>query len=111
MSDDLDELKKKKLEEMQDSGGEVDAQESQEQQMRQKLKQQAAQLLTEEARSRLGNIRAVKPDLASTIELQLVQLDKAGQIPGKIDDEQLKRLLQKIQESEDEPDIKYSTPR
>lgn len=111
MSDDLDELKKKKLQEMQDSDGGPDVQESQEEQLRAQLKQQAAKLLTEEARSRLGNIRAVKPDLASTIELQLVQLHRAGQIQGEIDDDQLKRLLKKIQESDDDQDIKYSKPR
>ncbi|MDY6769215.1 MAG: DNA-binding protein [Candidatus Nanohaloarchaea archaeon] len=106
--DELEKLKQEKLDQME--GNEVDAEQQQEQ-IRQQLKQVASQILTDEARSRLGNIRAAKPDLASAIEYQLVQLHKAGQIQGKIDDDQLKRLLKRVQEEQDEQDIKYSTPR
>lgn len=114
MDDDtLEELKKKKMQEMQSSGADAaQAQQNQEEQMRKQLKQIASQILTKEARSRLGNIRAAKPDLASQIELQLVQLHRSGQIRDKITDEQLKNLLQQIQESsDDQPDIKYTNPR
>lgn len=106
--DELEKLKKEKMQEAAESG---EAQEQQEEQIRQQLKQIASQILTDEARSRLGNIRVAKPDLASAIEYQLVQLHRAGQINGKIDDDQLKRLLKRIQEAEDEQDIKYTTPR
>ncbi len=108
--DDIDELKKQRLQQMQKEGAAAsgpDMQEMKEQQMRQQLKQIASQILTKEARSRLGNVRAAKPDLASKIELQLVQLHKAGQIRDKITDEQLKQLLKKIQESKDSTEIKY----
>ncbi|MDY6762093.1 MAG: DNA-binding protein [Candidatus Nanohaloarchaea archaeon] len=106
--DELEKLKEEKLDEME--GNEVDAEQQQEK-IRQQLKQVASQILTDDARSRLGNIRTAKPDLASAIEYQLVQLHKAGQIQGKIDDDQLKRLLKRVQEEQDEQDIKYSTPR
>ncbi|MDY6777094.1 MAG: DNA-binding protein [Candidatus Nanohaloarchaea archaeon] len=110
MSDDLEELKKKKMQEMQQGSGSEQLQEQQKEQARKKLKKIASQILTKEARSRLGNIRAAKPDLASQIEMQLVQLYRMGQINDKITDEQLKELLKKIQESdEDSPDIKYNT--
>ncbi|MFB6350352.1 MAG: DNA-binding protein [Bradymonadaceae bacterium] len=46
-------------------------------------------------------------ELASQIEMQLVQLYKAGQIKDKIDDDQLKELLKKLQESGKEREIKY----
>lgn len=114
MADDLDELKKKKMEQMSggDSGaaaGGVDAQEQQKEQMRQQLKKIASEILTKEARSRLGNIRAADEDMAAKIELQLVQLHKAGQIRDKITDDQLKEILKKIKEAEDEQsmDIKH----
>jgi programmed cell death protein 5 len=113
--DKLDELKKKKMEQLQGSGqGVEDAQHMQEQQkeqMRQQLKQIASQILTKEAQSRLGNIRTAKPDLAAQIELQLVQLHRTGQIKDKITDDQLKRLLKQIQDADDDDrDIKYSAP-
>ncbi|MDY6771017.1 MAG: DNA-binding protein [Candidatus Nanohaloarchaea archaeon] len=111
MSDDLDELKKKKMAKMQgnDDTNPIDAQQREEEQMRQKLKKIASQILTDEARSRLGNIRAADEDLAAKIELQLVQLYKAGQIQDEITDEQLKQILQKIQEAEESNsrDIKH----
>ncbi len=114
MDDDaLDELKKQRKDQLSDQQSAEDlqnAQEQQEQQMRQQLKQIASQILTKEARSRLGNIRAAKPDLASQIEMQLVQLYRAGQIRDRITDQQLKELLKGIKDSDQERDIKYSRP-
>ncbi len=98
--EELKKLKEKKKESL--SGDEAAGQlEEQQEQMRQQLKQIAKQILTDEARSR--------PELASQIELQLVQLHRAGQIKDKITDEQLKELLKKLQEEGDEQDIKYTT--
>lgn len=112
--DKLDKLKKEKMKQLQGQGASdmdpQDMQAQQEEQMREQLKQIASQILTDEARSRLGNIRAAKPDMASQIELQLVQLYKMGQIQDKITDDQLKDLLQRLQESDEGPDIKYSKP-
>lgn len=114
MDDDtLEELKKQKMEQMQggDMADQQRMQEQQEEQMRQQLKQIASQILTKDAQSRLGNIRTAKPDLASQIELQLVQLHRAGQIQNKITDDQLKQMLKQLQEATgDERDIKYSAP-
>lgn len=110
--DALDELKKKKKEQL--SQGDVENQmEQQREQIRKQLKQIASQILTKEARSRLANIRTAKPDFAAQVEMQLVQLYKAGQIKDKITDEQLKTLLKKIRETQDEQEtnIKYTTPR
>ncbi|MDY6773750.1 MAG: DNA-binding protein, partial [Candidatus Nanohaloarchaea archaeon] len=108
--EELEKLKEEKMDEIE--GGEAEeAKKQQEEKIRKQLKQIASQILTEEARSRLGNIRMAKPDLASAIEYQLVQLHRAGRINGKIGDEELKRLLKQVQESKDEQDIKYTTPR
>jgi len=96
MADDLEELKKKRMQEKMQGGGKGSAREQQREQMRQKLKQISKQILTEDARERLNNIRVAKPEMASQIEMQLVKLHKAGQIQDKITDEQLKRLLKKI---------------
>lgn len=110
MDDELEKLKEERLDELegQDAG---EAAEKQQEEIRKQLKKIAAQILTDDARSRLGNIRVADPDLASAIEYQLVQLHRAGQIQGKIGDDELKRLLKRIREAEDEQDIKYTKPR
>ena len=42
---------------------------------------------------RLGRIRVVKPELADQLEMYLIQMYQAGQIKGKITEEQLKQIL------------------
>lgn len=105
--DDLDELRKRKMEELQNQ----DSRESAEEQMenrRQQIKQQAAKYLTKEARSRLGNIRAAQPDMASAVEMQIAQLGKSGRI-DKMTDDQLKDILRSIKNEGDknQSDIKF----
>lgn len=104
--DDLEELKKKKLKQLQEQSQESGNMENQEEEMKKQLKAMASKILTEEARSRLGNVRVAKPDLASQIELQLVQLYRAGQIQDKITDDQLKQMLKALQSNKDY-DIKF----
>lgn len=53
-------------------------------------------ILSKEARERMGRIKVVKPDLASQLELYLVQLYQAGKIQGQISDEQLKAILEML---------------
>jgi programmed cell death protein 5 len=65
------------------------------------------QILTPEARSRLTNIRMVKPQLAEQIELQLIQLASAGRLKARVTDEQLKGLLQQMQGKERDTKISF----
>jgi programmed cell death protein 5 len=53
-------------------------------------------ILTKEAIERLGRIKIVKPDLATQLELYLVQLYQAGQIKNVIDDSQLRKILDSL---------------
>jgi programmed cell death protein 5 len=100
--EDLREQKKKELEEQQEN------QEEAVEERRKQVKRQAAQYLTSEAKSRLGNIRAADPDKAASVEMQIAQLGRAGQI-DKITDDQLKDILRSINEEEkkNESDIKF----
>lgn len=100
--DELDKLKEERLSQLEESKGEEEQVEDQ----RQQIKQRASQHLTKEARSRLGNIRTAKPELASQIEAQVATLGETGRI-DKIDDEQLKNILKEIQGEDDETDIKF----
>ncbi len=54
------------------------------------------QILTKEARERLGRIKLVKPELAEQIENQLIALYLQGRIKEKINDEKLKSLLRML---------------
>jgi len=54
-------------------------------------------ILTSEARSRLTNIKMVKPEIAESLEDQLIQLAQTGRIPTPITDGQLKEILRRIQ--------------
>ncbi len=65
------------------------------------------QILTPEARARLVNIKMVRPQFAEQIELQLIQLATSGRLRAKLTDQQLKALLQQIQQREREPKITF----
>ncbi len=54
------------------------------------------EILTPEARGRLANIRAAKPQFAERIELQLIQLAQAGRITSQITDSQLREILNRL---------------
>ncbi|MCL4325445.1 MAG: DNA-binding protein [Candidatus Thermoplasmatota archaeon] len=54
------------------------------------------QILTPEARERIARIRLVKPDVADNIEQQLISLAMSGKIRNMIDDDTLKKILDKI---------------
>lgn len=58
-------------------------------------------ILTKEALERMNRIRLVKPDLATQLELYLLQLYQAGQIKAIIDDERLKMVLDSIVKKKD----------
>ncbi|WP_298525684.1 DNA-binding protein [uncultured Methanobrevibacter sp.] len=71
-------------------------QEAQRQQFEAQKKQILGQILTPEARTRLGNLKLTKPELVEQIEIQLIQSAQAGSLRGKVTDDQLKVLLRQI---------------
>ena len=56
-------------------------------------------ILTPEARQRLTNLKMVRQQFASQIELQLIQIAQQGRINLPITDEQLKEMLRRLQPS------------
>ncbi|MFB6207895.1 MAG: DNA-binding protein [Candidatus Nanohaloarchaea archaeon] len=89
--EELEKLREEKLDELQDEG-EEDARENRKKQ----VKQLAAQYLTKDAKSRLGNIRAADPEKAHALETQIARLGQAGQV-DRVTDEQLKEILKSLQ--------------
>ena len=56
------------------------------------------QLLSPEARLRLNNVRMVKPEVANMVENYLIGMATQGQVRSQISDDQLKQILQSIQQ-------------
>ncbi|WP_456424049.1 DNA-binding protein [Thermococcus sp.] len=100
MAEDIEEIRKRKLMELQKKY--LEQQKAQEEAIKQEMELQAQldaimrKILTPDARERLGRVKLVKPELARQVELVLVQLYQAGQIREPIDDAKLKRILAQI---------------
>jgi programmed cell death protein 5 len=95
--EELEELRKRRLLEMQRRF----AQEQEQIQVQQQLEVQKQavlrRVLTADARQRLTNLKMVKPEFAKQLELQLIQLAQQGKTSIPITDEQLKEILVRLQ--------------
>jgi len=92
-----EELRRRKLLELQAKLEEQRKQEELRRQLEIQKRLILQQILTPEARSRLANIRMARPEFAEQLELQLIQLAQAGKLASKITDAQLKEILKKLQ--------------
>lgn len=95
--DELDLIRQRKLAEMRRRAVE----EEQEERMRQEAEAQKANILrailTPEARSRLNNLRMVRPEFAEQFEIQLIQLAQEGRLTVPLTDDHLKQILAQAQ--------------
>jgi programmed cell death protein 5 len=57
-----------------------------------------SQVLDQQARARLNTIACAKPEKAKMVESMLIQMAQTGQLQGKLGEEQLKGLLEKVSE-------------
>ena len=92
----LDELRKKKMQELQEQGGQEEAQEQAQQQADAQKQALLRQHLTDGARKRLNSVRMSKPDFADQVERQVLALAQSGRVNGKIDEEKMKQLLKEL---------------
>ncbi|MDR2544914.1 MAG: DNA-binding protein [Methanobrevibacter sp.] len=103
---DIDELRRKRMEELQQQAMVAENQQKMQQEMEVQKKQAMIQILTPEARDRLNNLRLTKPDFVNQIELQLIQIVQSGSVKNKITDDQLKDLLRRVSGSKREINIR-----
>ncbi len=89
--DELEQLRQKRLAELQQSKQTETQKQAEMQQQIQQLEQIVKQKLTKEALSRYGNIRIAHPDIALQLIAVLAQLNK-----NKINDDELKEILMKV---------------
>ena len=99
--DNLEEIKKKKIEELQRKFAEQYSGELKEQvELRQQielLENIAKQYMSKEAISRYGNLKSAHPELALQVSALIAQAIQSGQVREKITDEQFKEVLKRIQ--------------
>jgi programmed cell death protein 5 len=95
--DDIEAIRKKKLRDLQQQAfSQEEFEETQQKEYEDQKKQIMRVLLTDDARERLGRIKAARPEMAENLENQLIMLAQSGRLKNKINDEQLRELLSKI---------------
>jgi programmed cell death protein 5 len=104
--DELEKLRRKKLLELQREITEEQQKAQVQQQLELQKQALLRNLLTPEARQRLTNLKMVKPEFISQLELQLIQLAQEGKLPIPLEDKQLKQILIQIQARKREPKIR-----
>lgn len=95
MDEELEEIKRRKLLELQKQQEIAAAQEEQRRQMEAERAAILRQILTPEARERLARIKMAHPEIAENVENQLIALAQAGRIDRMIDDATLKSILER----------------
>lgn len=90
--DDDEELNELKRRQMEQFGSSYYNRKAQEQKLEEEKRNILRAILEPEARSRLDNLRIVRPELTNMIESQLIALYQQGRIE-RVSDEQLKALL------------------
>jgi len=99
MDEELEKLRKKRLQELQQQASlqeGLEEQEAQEKRFEEQKKKILRSILTTEARERLGRIKIARPEIVESIENQLIMAFQNGQLKNKINDEQLRMLLSKV---------------
>ena len=97
MSDEeLESIRRKKLLAMKQRS-ETDQKQSENEQYEAQKQALLRQILSQEARERLANLKMIKPEEINQLELQLIQLAQAGKLPIPLSDAQLKQILVQLQ--------------
>ena len=92
----LEMLRRKKMQELQQQQGQAAMAQEQERQYEAQKQALMRRILTPEARERLGNLRMAKPELVDEGERQLIALAQSGRLPLPLDDESMRQILSRL---------------
>ncbi len=92
----LEEIKKRKMLELQQRLLEEQRRKEEEALREAKKQEFLRRILTPEARDRLNNIKIVRPEIASFVEDQLIALAQAGRLPIPVSEDIIKKILEQI---------------
>lgn len=96
MDAELEELRRRKMAELQRQREQQVVAEEQSKQIEASRQAIMRQILTPEARERLGTVKIAYPDLARSVEDQLIRLAQSGRIDRPVDDATLRQILRKV---------------
>jgi programmed cell death protein 5 len=94
--DELDAIRRRKMAELQQAQGQAAAEQQYREQVQAQRQQILRQILTPEARERLGRIELAYPELKENIENQLISLAQSGRVQRVIDDATLRQILERV---------------
>lgn len=104
--EELARLRAQRQKELQQQTAQKEQMEQQRQQMELQKQLLLSKFLTDEAKTRLNNIKMANPEYAARLEDQIIQIGQSGRLQGtKISDEQLKQMLRQITQARKEPKI------
>lgn len=95
--DELEQIKQRRMADMRRRMAEEERGDQAKQEMEVQKQNLLRTILSPEARSRLNNLKMVRPDFADQLELQLIQLAQQGKLPLPLTDDELKRILIELQ--------------
>lgn len=104
--EELEELRRRRIRELQQRDSQEQREAEAQEQMERAKQTLLRRVLAPEARQRLANLKMVKPEFASQLELQLIQVAQSGRIDLPIDDAKLKEMLRKLQSDKKEIQIR-----
>jgi len=110
MGDELDAIRAKRLQELQQqkqlpNAGDVEKQKNEQEIAKNSI---LAQVMDQSAFARLSNLAAAKPDKAKTVESIIINMARMGQIRSKMSDEDLRGLLSRISDTKTNTTVKYN---
>ncbi|XP_069491551.1 programmed cell death protein 5 [Ambystoma mexicanum] len=103
--EELEAIRKQRMSELQAKHGDSSGDQAQQQENKQRETEVRnsilAQVLEQAARARLSNLALVKPEKAKAVENYLIQMARYGQLGGKISEQGLIEILEKVSQQTD----------
>jgi len=113
--DELAQIRANRMAEMQaQRGGGGDQQQKQQERAKQMEDMKngiLSQILDQKARARLNTLMIAKPDKGKQVEAMLCQMAQTGQLGGKLGDEELKGLLDRMTSGQSASKVKFDRRR